>query len=52
MIAQRRFPRIARWGVPAGAVALTGVVGAGFAMSGAQAAPPPPARPRSSCSPP
>ncbi len=44
MIAQRRFPRIARWGVPAGAVALTGVVGAGFAMSGAQAAPSLPSR--------
>jgi outer membrane lipoprotein-sorting protein len=44
MIAQRRFPRIARWGVPAGAVALTGVVAAGFAMSGAQAAPSLPAR--------
>jgi outer membrane lipoprotein-sorting protein len=44
MIAQRRFPRIARWGVPAGAVALTGVVAAGFAMSGAQAAPSLPSR--------
>jgi outer membrane lipoprotein-sorting protein len=43
-MAQRRFPRIARWGVPAGAVALTGVVGAGFAMSGAQAAPSLPSR--------
>jgi outer membrane lipoprotein-sorting protein len=43
-MAQRRFPRIARWGVPVGAVALTGVVGAGFAMSGAQAAPSLPSR--------
>ncbi len=43
-MAQRRFPRIARWGVPAGAVALTGVVVAGFAMSGAQAAPSLPSR--------
>src|ERR1022692_2753886 len=44
MIAQRRLPRMARWGVPAGAVALTGVVVAGFAMSGAQAAPSLPSR--------
>ena len=44
MTAQRKVPRIARWGVPAGAVALTGIVGAGFAMSGAQAAPSLPSR--------
>ena len=44
MMAQRKVPRIARWGVPAGAVALTGVVVAGFAMSGAQAAPSLPSR--------
>jgi outer membrane lipoprotein-sorting protein len=44
MMAQRRFPRIARWGVPAGAVALTGVVAAGFALSGAEAAPSLPSR--------
>ena len=44
MIAQRKVPRMARWGVPAGAVALTGVVAAGFAMSGAQAAPSLPSR--------
>src|ERR1022692_3926501 len=44
MIALRRLPRMARWGVPAGAVALTGVVVAGFAMSGAQAAPSLPSR--------
>jgi outer membrane lipoprotein-sorting protein len=44
MIAQRKVPRIARWGVPAGAVALTGVVAAGFAMSGALAAPSLPSR--------
>src|ERR1039458_6654894 len=44
-MAERRFPRIARWGVPVGAVALTGVVGAGFAMSGGQAAPSLPSRP-------
>ena len=44
MIAQRRFPRIARWGVPAGAVAMTGAVVAGFAMTGARAAPSLPSR--------
>ena len=44
MTAQRKVPRIARWGVPAGAVALTAVVVAGFAMSGAQAAPSLPSR--------
>ena len=44
MISQRKVPRIARWGVPAGAVALTGIVVAGFAMSGAQAAPSLPSR--------
>jgi outer membrane lipoprotein-sorting protein len=44
MMSQRRFPRITRWAVPAGAVALTGVVLAGFAAAGAQSAPVLPSR--------
>jgi outer membrane lipoprotein-sorting protein len=44
MTPERRIPRTARWAVPAGAVALTGVVLAGYAISGAQAAPKLPAR--------
>jgi outer membrane lipoprotein-sorting protein len=38
-MSQRRFPRITRWAAPAGAVALTGVVLAGYSVSGAQSAP-------------
>ena len=44
MIPKRRIPRLARWGVPAGAVALTGIIAAGYAASGAQAAPSLPSR--------
>jgi outer membrane lipoprotein-sorting protein len=39
MIRERRIPRLARWGVPAGAIALTGIVAAGYAAAGAQAVP-------------
>jgi outer membrane lipoprotein-sorting protein len=44
MTPERRTSRIARWGVPAGAIAVTGLLVAGFAVSGAQAAPSLPAR--------
>jgi outer membrane lipoprotein-sorting protein len=44
MIPERRIPRIARWGVPAGAVALTGIVAVGYSVVGAQAAPSLPSR--------
>ncbi len=44
MIPQRRVPRIARWGVPAGAVALTGIIAVGYTVAGAQAAPALPSR--------
>ncbi|MGO9292913.1 MAG: LolA family protein, partial [Streptosporangiaceae bacterium] len=40
----RRIPRMARWAVPAGAVAAVGLVTAGTVLSGAQAAPRLPAR--------
>ncbi len=39
MTPERRTSRIARWAVPAGAVAVTGILVAGFALSSAQAAP-------------
>jgi outer membrane lipoprotein-sorting protein len=44
MIRERRIPRLARWGVPAGAIALTGIVAAGYAAAGAQAVPALPSR--------
>jgi len=40
----RKLPRQARWAVPAGAVAAVGIVIAGSALAGAQAAPQLPAR--------
>jgi outer membrane lipoprotein-sorting protein len=40
----RRMSRLARWAVPAGAVATAGLVAAGTVLSGAQAAPRLPAR--------
>ncbi|HEY7142643.1 MAG TPA: hypothetical protein VH637_00220 [Streptosporangiaceae bacterium] len=44
MTPQRSIPRLARWAVPAGAVALTGIVVVGYAIAGVQAAPSLPAR--------
>jgi len=44
MIRERRIPRLARWGVPAGAIALTGIVAAGYVAAGAQAVPALPSR--------